>query len=146
VRHVGEIARVRAALSMMAQAAVPFAVRWTVPDLAQQKLTWLARGGRDFLKVNRTMLHEMGDAYREAAVALLNSRRRLDPTSPWRAAAETYKDRVVRRLRTGGDDIKGELKPLSPAYIREKGFSRIGYRTGQLLRDLTKSKVTVTRR
>ncbi len=143
---MGEIARVRAALAMMAQAAVPFQVRWTVPDLAAAKLSWLKAGGRDFLKVNRLVLHEMGDAYREAAVALINSRRRLDPTSPWKAAADTYRDRVLRRLRNDGDDIKSELKPLSPAYIREKGFARRGYRTGALLRDITKSKVTVTRR
>lgn len=143
---MGEIARVRAALSMMAQAAVPFQVTWKVPDLAEAKLTWLRRGGRDFLKVNRVVLHEMGDAYREAAIALLNSRRRLDPTSPWKAAADTYRDRILARLRTGGGDIKGEMKPLSPQYIKSKGFSRIGYRTGALLRDITKSKVTVTRR
>ncbi len=143
---MGEIARIRAALSMMAQAAVPFQVTWRVPDLAAAKLSWLKKGGRDFLKVNRTVLHEMGDAYREAAVALINSRRKLDPTSPWKAAGDTYRERILARLRTGGGDIKGDLKPLSPAYIREKGFSRIGYRTGQLLRDLTKSKVTVTRR
>lgn len=143
---MGEIARVRAALSMMAQAAVPFQVTWKVTDLSEDKLRWLKRGGRDFLKVNRVVLHEMGDAYREAAVALLNSRRKLDPRSPWRAAAETYKDRVVARLRTGGGDIKGEMKPLSPGYIKEKGFSRIGYRTGALLRNLTAGKVTVTRR
>ena len=143
---MGEIARVRAALSMMAKAAVPFRVTWKVTDLSEAKLAWLKKGGRDFLKVNRMVLHEMGDAYREAAVALLNSRRKLDPTSPWRAAADTYRDRVVARLRTGGGDIKGDLKPLDPRYVREKGFSRIGYRTGQLLRDITKSRITVTRR
>jgi hypothetical protein len=131
---------------MMAQAAVPFRVTWKVPDLAESKLTWLRRGGRDFLKVNRVVLHEMGDAYREAAVALLSSRRKLDPTSPWKAAADTYRDRVIARLRTGGGDIKGEMMPLDPRYVREKGFPRIGYRTGALLRDITKSKVTVTRR
>lgn len=143
---MGEIARVRAALSMMAKAAVPFQVTWKVTDLSQEKLTWLKRGGRDFLKPNRVVLHEMGDAYREAAIALLNSRRKLDPTSPWKAAADTYRDRVLARLRTGGGDLKGEMKPLSPKYIREKGFPRIGYLTGALLRDLQKSKVTVTRR
>lgn len=141
-----ELSRIRSALAMMAQAAVPFQVTWKVPDLAADKLRWLTRSKRDFLKVNRVVLHEMGDAYREAAIALLHSRRKLDPRSPWQAAAETYKDRVVARLRTGGGDVKGEMKPLSPGYIKEKGFSRIGYRSGDLLRDIVRSKVTVAKR
>lgn len=140
-----ELARIRSALAMMAQAASPFTITWKVKEESANKMRWLKRGGRDFEKITAPLLREMGKAYRAAAIVLLKSKRPTDPKAPWQAAADVYRDRVVSRLRTGGGDVKADMRKLSPEYVKRKGFSRIGYLTGKLLRDLSNSKVTVKR-
>lgn len=142
---MAELARIRSALAMMAQATSPFTITWKVKEDSANKMRWLRRSGRDFEKVTAPLLREMGEAYRAAAIVLLTSKRPADPKAPWQAAADVYRERVVSRLRTGGGDVKGGMRELSPEYVKRKGFSRIGYLTGKLLRDLSNSRVTVKR-
>lgn len=130
---------------MVAQAASPFKITWRVSEESADKMRWLKRGGRDFEAVTPGLLHDMGAAWRAAAIVLLKSKRPADPKAPWQAAADVYRDRVVDRLRLGGGDVRGRMKALSPEYVKRKGFDRIGYLSGKLLKELSKSRVTVKR-
>lgn len=134
------LSRLRQALGLVAQARVP-TITLKLPEKEAQKLTWLVKGGRDVEKPNGVMLREMGEAY---ATALLRvAKGKAGPTAPWLAAAEAWRDRVATRLATSGGDVKAEMRPLTPEYVRRKGFNRIGVNTGALLRAVSIAKITI---
>lgn len=109
---------------------------------ALAKLRWLKRSGRDFRVVNDTLLREMNAAFTHGLMRVL--RRRAPVSEPWRLAGEAYKSRLSARLANGGADIASTLRPLKPATVARKGFDKIGYDSGDLLRDVAASTVRTT--
>lgn len=114
-----------------------------VPTEALNKLRWLERGGRDFRLANKAMQKRVNDAFLAKLKLVMQGRAKV--SDPWAAAAAEYQDVVAERLATGGGDAKGTMKPLKPETVERKGHGKIGFDTGELLRQWIKAKVRVTR-
>lgn len=113
-----------------------------LPPQAALKLAVLRRDGRDFEGTTPLLDKEVAAAFISNLLVLLNGK---GSPNPWEAAAQALKDRLKRRLANGGDDARGQLRPLRPATIAAKGHRRIGYRTGRLLADVNTANIRRTR-
>lgn len=135
-----------------------------LPASAQAKLDYLALGGRDFRASTPILEREMALAAEMALRKMIErqiaqqrarqagaggarqARAEQAPTpSPWQAAAVAYLNRLQLRLATGGADVQGQLARLDRQTIEQKGHSRIGYDSGDLLRQVGAAKIRLTR-
>lgn len=114
-----------------------------LPSDALLKLKWLAKGGRDFREENNVMRKEVNGAFVAALKRVLAGKAPV--TTPWRDAAEAYRDRLATRLATSGGDVRSHMRKLKPETIERKGHARIGVDKGDLLREVATAKVRVTR-
>lgn len=114
-----------------------------LPASAQAKLDYLERGGRDFRASTPTLDREIEAAYVEELQKVIFGK--APASAPWEAAAAAYLKRLQLRLETGGADVQGLLARLDRQTIEQKGHSRIGYASGDLLRQVRAAKIRQAR-
>lgn len=126
---------------MVAGLEAPKRIEIELPEFEQKKLQWLRAEHRNFFVVTADLRQQMVQAFARALLAATNRGRAgrtvLPPANraaPWLAAAEVFWTRVCDRLSNGGGEIRGQMKKLKPDTIKRKGFDRIGFDTGELLR------------
>lgn len=142
IRGVDEVKRELATLRLWTRTPV---LLIQVSDLSAKKLGWLADDDRDFLSPAGRMAQEMLAAARAGMrVALAKPNRTEDDMlEPWRRMLAAARDRIAKRLRGGGNEIRGQMRPLAPETVKRKGNSIIGYDSGALYRDLVAAPLVV---
>lgn len=110
---------------------------------SSDKLWYLERQERDFLKITKQNLKEIVETI---ASEYVKGELVSKPEEAIRQAIEAgglkYKSIVINRFGSGIKDIP--LKPLTKEYIKKKGHSKIGYNTGNLYRDIKSAKIAVS--
>lgn len=125
--------------------------RWRVvadaPPAEQDKLAWLAAGGRDLLAATPDLRRAITNAIAADAKRVLTAAGNLRTEATLRVAGEVIKAAVVARVVRQGGDVR--LAPLSPAYAAWKRRARLDPRiavaTGALLRALRAATFTLRR-
>ncbi len=112
--------------------------------LSEIKLATLKRDGRDFIQVTPAMEQQVVRFMRGA----LSGGARLSINQLLSTVPRALKTFISLRLRNGGNDAKGRLRPLNPDYAAYKrrrypNSPGIGYASGDLARDFDANAVVV---
>lgn len=131
---------IRGTLRRLREAAQVKGIRVRVPDGAERVIGFLAGGGRDITQPSPVMEREVDVAVQQGMARVAQG---APSGTPWQMAGEAILRRLRLRVAQGGADLT--FRPLAASTVKAKGSTRLFVRTGQLLRDLSGSKTTVTR-
>lgn len=105
------------------------------------KLYYQERQERDFAALTQNTIREMTQAFIVEYAKEFDKNLKGAVKEGLKQMGFVYKQSVLNRFGSGPKDIA--LRPLSQQYIKEKGTAKIGINTGDLYRDIKRSKVII---